>query len=150
MVVICIQYSNTIMKEREFMYILFSIFIIILLFFFVINHSRKKCIIRKICCMTLEEKCNLLNAIIEPMGFSYLLIRTFLLPRVMPGSAKWDISHFITEALFILIWCSTIFRSTLTTTINLDDSALERTITESTPEGNRRILCRPHCLTGTA
>ena len=54
------------------MYILFSIFIIILLFFFVINHSRKKCIIRKICCMTLEEKCNLLNAIIEPMGFSYL------------------------------------------------------------------------------
>ena len=50
--------------------------------------------------------------------FPIWLIRTFLLPRVMPGSAKWDISHFYNRGgCAFLIWCSTIFRSTLTTTI---------------------------------
>lgn len=54
------------------MYIFFSIFIIVLLFFFVLNHFRKKRIIYKIQCMTLQEKCSLLNTLIEPIGFSYL------------------------------------------------------------------------------
>lgn len=54
------------------MYILFGIFIAILLFFFVVNHHRKKCIVRKICSMSLQEKCCKLNTLIEPMGYAYL------------------------------------------------------------------------------
>ena len=57
------------------MYILFSIFVVILLLFFVINHHRKKKIIRKICSMSLQDKCCTLNAVIAPMGFSYLADR---------------------------------------------------------------------------
>lgn len=53
------------------MYALFGILLILFLFFFIINHHRKKYIIKKICSMTMEEKCNELNYLIEPFGYCY-------------------------------------------------------------------------------
>lgn len=54
------------------MYLFFSILIFILLIFLVINYWRKKWIIKKICSMTIHEKCYTLNTITKPMGFRYL------------------------------------------------------------------------------
>lgn len=54
------------------MYIFFTFLILILLIFLIIFHFKRKCIIQKICCMTIHEKCHVLNTMIEPMGFRYL------------------------------------------------------------------------------
>lgn len=53
-----------------FLGILFLLFLLLLLFF--INLWRKKRIIKKICSMCMYEKCDLLNDIIEPFGYSYV------------------------------------------------------------------------------
>lgn len=54
------------------MYLFFGIFFLVLLFFFCINHWRRKKIIKKICSMCTEEKCELLDGLIQPFGFCYL------------------------------------------------------------------------------
>lgn len=54
------------------MYILIGILFAICILFFIINFYRRKCIIRKICCMGHCEKLNLLNSLAEPFGFCYL------------------------------------------------------------------------------
>ncbi len=53
------------------MYTLLSLFILIALLFLVLNHCRKRKIICRISCMTLTEKCCLLNQLAEPFGFCY-------------------------------------------------------------------------------
>lgn len=54
------------------MYILIGILFAICIIFFVINFYRRKCIIRKICCMDFCEKYTLINDLAYPFGFSYL------------------------------------------------------------------------------
>lgn len=63
------------------MYLFFSILFLILLFFFCINHWRKKKIIKKICCLTTKEKCNTLNELIEPFGYSYIVSQDIFTSR---------------------------------------------------------------------
>lgn len=63
------------------MYLLFGIFFLILLFFFCVNHWRKKKIIKKICSMCCDEKCSIMNEIIEPFGFSYLVSQDIFTSR---------------------------------------------------------------------
>lgn len=53
------------------MYILLPIFIVISLLFFIIFHFKKRCIIKKISCMTCCEKSELLNTLINPFGYLY-------------------------------------------------------------------------------
>lgn len=53
------------------MYLLFGVFILILIFFACINYYRKKCIIKKVCCMSDCDKCLLLNELVEPFGYCY-------------------------------------------------------------------------------
>lgn len=53
------------------MYFLFIFILLLALFFFLFSHKRKKQICRKLCCMTICEKYELLNRIIEPFGYSY-------------------------------------------------------------------------------
>lgn len=55
------------------MYLFFSIFFLIVLFCFCLNHRRKKKIIKKICSLCTNEKCSILNELIQPFGYSYLL-----------------------------------------------------------------------------
>lgn len=53
------------------MYIFISLLFVFLLFFLVIYSYRKKCMVHKICSLSLCEKADMLNALIEPMGFQY-------------------------------------------------------------------------------
>lgn len=54
------------------MYILFGILIFICILFSIIFIFKRKCIIKKICCMSFCEKLELLNDVLEPFGFRYL------------------------------------------------------------------------------
>lgn len=54
------------------MYLFFGIFFLILLLFFVINHWRKKKIIKKVCSMSCEQKCEVINGLVEPFGYAYM------------------------------------------------------------------------------
>lgn len=53
------------------MYYFFIIFLLFILFFLIFFHFRKRKIIQKICCMTVQEKCCLLNELTEPLGYCY-------------------------------------------------------------------------------
>ncbi|NBH82551.1 DUF4474 domain-containing protein [bacterium C-53] len=55
------------------MYLFFGIIFLILLFFFCLNHWRRKKIICKIRSMCMEEKCQMLEELIQPFGYSYVL-----------------------------------------------------------------------------
>lgn len=54
------------------MYLFFSIFLIFALICLCINHKRRKYIIKKVCSMPQPEKCQLLNDLIQPLGYHYL------------------------------------------------------------------------------
>lgn len=54
------------------MYIFFSIFFIIVLLCFFFNYWRRSCIIKKVRCMCNHEKCELLNEMIDPLGYKYI------------------------------------------------------------------------------
>lgn len=64
------------------MYLFFGIFFLVLLFFVCINHWRRKRIIRKVCSMCMDEKCRILNEIIEPFGYSYILSQDIFTSRI--------------------------------------------------------------------
>ena len=52
------------------MYILFSVFIFIAILFSIFC-VRRRCIIKKVCCLSFCQKINMLNDITEPFGFLY-------------------------------------------------------------------------------
>ena len=64
------------------MYLFFGIFFLLVLFFVCFNHWRRKKIIRKVCCLCMDEKCALLNDLIEPFGYSYILCQDIFTSRV--------------------------------------------------------------------
>lgn len=53
------------------MYPFFGILLILLVVFMCIHFYRRKCIIKKVKCMSKEEKCKKLNQLIEPFGYNY-------------------------------------------------------------------------------
>ena len=53
------------------MYFLIPAVIVIAIIFLLIFHWRKKKIIKKICLMSVHEKCCLLNELVEPFGYCY-------------------------------------------------------------------------------
>lgn len=54
------------------MYLLFGVLLLIVLFFLCVNHRRKKKIIKRICGMGTQEKCEIINEAIEPFGYCYV------------------------------------------------------------------------------
>lgn len=64
------------------MYAIFGIFFLILLLFFCINHWRRKKIVCKINHMRTDEKCELLEELLEPFGFCYLLSQDIFSSRM--------------------------------------------------------------------
>ena len=53
------------------MYYFFTFFLLFILFFLIFFHFRKRKIIRKLCCMSDQEKCCMLNELTEPLGYCY-------------------------------------------------------------------------------
>lgn len=64
------------------MYFAFGIILVIILFFFCISLFRRKKIIKKICSMCMDEKCRLLNDLIEPFGYLYVLSQDIFTSRL--------------------------------------------------------------------
>lgn len=64
------------------MYLLFGIFLIICVIFLCLGFYRRRCIIRKICCMNLCQKVCLLNEILSPFGFCYDARQDIIATRV--------------------------------------------------------------------
>lgn len=54
------------------MYLFLPIFMLFLLFFYCIGYCRKKKCIKKVCCMRADDKCKILNNLIEPFGYAYV------------------------------------------------------------------------------
>lgn len=76
------------------MYVTFGIFFLILLFFFCINHWRRKKIICKINHMHTDEKCEILNELIEPFGFCYLVSQDIFTSRTDAWQRNFGYSAF--------------------------------------------------------
>ncbi len=64
------------------MYLFFGILFLILLFFFCINHWRRKKIIRKVCAMCMNEKCELLDELLSPFGYAYVPSQDIFTSRI--------------------------------------------------------------------
>ncbi|MCI8773404.1 MAG: DUF4474 domain-containing protein [Lachnospiraceae bacterium] len=64
------------------MYLFFTIFFVFLLFFVCFNFWRRKKIIKKICSMCMKEKCHLLDELIKPFGYSYVLSQDIFTSRI--------------------------------------------------------------------
>lgn len=58
------------MHHTIFFLIISTLFIILLLFFFIF-HCKKKKLIRKICHLSMHDKCRFLNELTEPLGYQY-------------------------------------------------------------------------------
>ncbi len=54
------------------MYLYFGIFFVFVLLFFCLNFWRRKQIIRRVCSMCMAEKCEILDELISPFGYSYV------------------------------------------------------------------------------
>ena len=64
------------------MYLFLGILFLLLLLFFCINLWRRKRIIKKICSMCMLEKCDLLNELIGPFGYSYVSSQDLFTSRI--------------------------------------------------------------------
>lgn len=54
------------------MYLFFGIFFAVVLLFLCLNHWRRRKIIRKVCSMCMNEKCDILDGLISPFGYAYV------------------------------------------------------------------------------
>lgn len=80
------------------MYLFFGIFFLVLLFFFCINHFRRKKIIKKVCTMCMDKKCRILDDIIKPFGYSYVLSQDIFTSRIDAWQRKFGYCHLYDEA----------------------------------------------------
>lgn len=64
------------------MYLFFALFIILLLFLILINYRCQKKNIQKVRAMSLNDKCKLLNSLIEPLGYYYVLPQDLFTTRI--------------------------------------------------------------------
>lgn len=81
-----------------YMYLFFGIFFLVLLFFFCINHFRRKKIIKKVCTMCMDKKCRILDDIIKPFGYSYVLSQDIFTSRIDAWQRKFGYCHLYDEA----------------------------------------------------
>lgn len=80
------------------MYLFFGVFFLILLFFFCLNYWRRKKIIKKICAMSTEEKCCLLDELIEPFGFCYVSSQDIFTSRIDAPQREFGYCAFYDKA----------------------------------------------------
>lgn len=63
------------------MYIIFPCILFVMILCSLLMVWRKKCIIKKICCMSVQEKLCRLNELVNPFGFEYLLSQDIFTSR---------------------------------------------------------------------
>lgn len=80
------------------MYLFFALFFLILLFFVCLNFWRRKKIIKKICTMCMKEKCHLLDELIKPFGYSYVLSQDIFTSRIDAWQRKFGYCSLFDEA----------------------------------------------------
>lgn len=75
------------------MYVFFSIFLIFALLCFLLNHRRKACMIKKVCSMPQAEKCQMLNELIQPLGYHYLLCQDIFFSTFDAWQREFGYTH---------------------------------------------------------
>ena len=90
------------------MYIIFPCILFILVLCALLMVWRKKCIIKKICCMSVQEKLCRLNELVNPFGFEYLLSQDIFTSKKMPGREILDTAGSTTKARTCLTWYLTV------------------------------------------
>lgn len=84
------------------MYVYFFAFFLIALVFFCLNFWRRKRIIRKVMAMCTNEKCRLLEELIEPFGFSYLERQDIFTSRLDAMQRKYGYCELYDETAHLL------------------------------------------------
>lgn len=64
------------------MYLFFGILFLVLLLFFCLNYWRRRKIICKVKSLCMDEKCQILDEIIQPFGYSYVLSQDIFTSRI--------------------------------------------------------------------
>ena len=82
------------------MYLFFTIFFLFLLFFVCFNFWRRKKIIKKVCSMCMKEKCHLLDELIEPFGYSYVLSQDIFTSRIDAWQREFGYCALFDKAAF--------------------------------------------------
>ena len=97
------------------MYIIFPCILFIMVLCALLMVWRKKCIIKKICCMSVQEKLCRLNELVRPFGFEYLLSQDIFTSEKMPGREISATAGSMTKVRTYSIWYSTVnpFTSTM-------------------------------------
>lgn len=80
------------------MYLFFGIFLIILLLFFCLNHWRRKKIIKKVCSLCMDEKCEILNTLIKPFGYCYIPSQDVFSTRINAWQREFGYCAFYDKA----------------------------------------------------
>lgn len=80
------------------MYLFFAISLPIFIILICINHLRRKRIIRKICAMCMNDKCDLLNELVEPFGYYYISSQDIFTTRIDAWQREFGYGAFYDEA----------------------------------------------------
>lgn len=80
------------------MYIYPAIFILILLLFYCIGYFHRKKIIKKVCCMHMAAKCEILNKLLEPFGYAYVPSEDVFTSRIDAWQRQFGYGAFYDEA----------------------------------------------------
>ena len=80
------------------MYLLFAILLPLFLVLFILNHRCRKKHIEKVCTMCLTDKCRLLNELLEPFGYSYILSQDIFSSRIDAWQREKGYCTFYDEA----------------------------------------------------
>lgn len=79
------------------MYLFFGILVLLLIFCSLFCFFRKKRICKKVRCMDTEEKCSLLNSLIEPFGFTYDLCTDLFISGIDAWQKNFGYCRFYDE-----------------------------------------------------
>lgn len=88
------------------MYVFFGILSLVLIFFFCLNHRRRKQIICKVKSLSMNEKCRILDEIIQPFGYSYLLAQDIFTSRLDAWQREFGYCAFYDDAA---VWLGMVF-----------------------------------------
>lgn len=80
------------------MHLFFGIPILVLLFFYCIGYYRRKKIIRKVCCLCMSKKCEILNDLLEPFGYAYVPSQDVITSRTDAWQREYGYSAFYDKA----------------------------------------------------
>lgn len=88
------------------MYLFFGILLLILILFFWLNHRRRKQIICKVKSLCMNEKCRILDDIIQPLGYSYVPAQDLFTSRVDAWQREFGYCGFYDDAA---VWLGMVF-----------------------------------------